>query len=83
MATILIRKIDERTKRRLRVRAAARGHSMEEEARLILRDALGKSDRAVGGNLYDAIRERIEPLGGLTLPEIPRDPMREPPRFDQ
>ena len=81
MATILIRKLDEKTKKRLRMRAAAHGRSMEEEARAILNNALGKAEQAEEPNLYDAIRSRIAPLGGVTLPEIPREPMREPPDF--
>ena len=81
MATILIRKLDEKTKKRLRVRAAAHGRSMEEEARSILKSALGKPEQTEELNLYDAIRLRIGPLGGVTLPEIPREPMREPPDF--
>jgi len=39
-----IRKIDDQLKIRLRVRAAANGHSMEEEARDILRRALSGQD---------------------------------------
>jgi len=41
MASLTIRNIDEELKERLRVRAALQGHSMEEEARLILRRAVG------------------------------------------
>ena len=40
MAAITIRKLDEATKVRLRVRAAQHGRSMEEEAREILRLSL-------------------------------------------
>ena len=40
MATLTIRQLDEKTKTRLRVRAAHHGRSMEEEAREILRSAL-------------------------------------------
>ena len=40
MASITIRKIDNELKERLRIRAARKGHSMEEEARLILRRAV-------------------------------------------
>ena len=36
MASLTIRNIDDELKERLRVRAAQQGHSMEEEARLIL-----------------------------------------------
>ena len=32
-------------------------------------------------SLYDSIRKRIGPLGGVTLPEIPREPPRDPPDF--
>ena len=41
MASITIRNLDDNVKTRLRVRAADNGRSMEEEARLILRDAVG------------------------------------------
>ena len=40
MATLTIRRLDEKTKTRLRVRAAHHGRSMEEEAREILHSAL-------------------------------------------
>jgi hypothetical protein len=32
-------------------------------------------------NLSDAIRRRVEPLGGTDLPPFPRGPIREPPDF--
>jgi plasmid stability protein len=41
MASLLIRGIDDRLKRQLRLRAAENGRSMEEEVRRILRAALG------------------------------------------
>jgi len=40
MASMAIRDIDDRRKAKLRLRAAHRGHSMEEEVREILRTAL-------------------------------------------
>src|SRR5215470_10526371 len=39
MASITIRQLDDALKRRLRLRAARHGRSMEDEARVILRDA--------------------------------------------
>lgn len=33
-------------------------------------------------SLVERIRSRIEPLGGVDLPELPDEPIREPPRFD-
>ncbi len=81
MATMTIRNIDDSLKSRLRVRAAMRGKSMEEEARDILRDAL--STEASGtGNLAQAIRKRVAPLGGVDLPIPPREAIREPQDFE-
>ena len=79
MASITIRNLEENLKRRLRVRAAERGHSMEEEARDILRQVVG--DGAPPRNLAAAIRARVESLGGIDLDLPVREPMREPPRF--
>ena len=79
MASITIRKLDEKTKARLRVRAAQNGRSMEEEARTLLRAAL--SDEVIpGSNLTDAIRSRFRRLGGVALPLPDREPIREPPK---
>ncbi len=80
MATLTIRQLDERTKARLRVRAAHHGRSMEEEAREILRSALTRV-RAEKPNLAESIRKRFVPFGGVEL-EIPRrDAIRQPPDF--
>ncbi|TSD86954.1 plasmid stabilization protein [Mycobacterium sp. KBS0706] len=66
---------------RLRRRAARNGHSVEDEARDILRSVLSQD---AGGtvNLADAIRQRFATLGGVDLPEMPREAIREPPGFD-
>ena len=78
MASITIRNLDTRTKARLRVRAAHRQRSMEEEARNILRTALAEDD-AAPRDLAATIGARFRPLGGadLVLPE--RETMRKPP----
>ncbi|MCY4615767.1 MAG: plasmid stabilization protein [Chloroflexi bacterium] len=84
MASITIRNLDDDLKQRLRVRAAERGHSMEQEVREILRVALAQTPQT-GEELYRAIRARVEPIGGIELGELempPRGPMREPPQFD-
>jgi antitoxin FitA len=80
MASITIRNLDESVKRQLRLRAAQRNRSMEDEARDILRTALAQ-EPARFENLADAIRRRVEPLGGVELPLPSRGPMREPPDF--
>jgi plasmid stability protein len=82
MATLTIRQLDERTKTRLRVRAAHHGRSMEEEAREILRLALTVPSPATG-NLAESIRRRFRALGGLELEMPQRDAMREPPGFGE
>lgn len=65
MASITIRDLDDRLKRRLRIRAAEHGRSMEEEAREILRQAIDR--RAAPANLGEAIHRRFAALGGAEL----------------
>lgn len=79
--SITIRNLPPGLKERLRIRAAEHGHSMEGEARRILETAL-KGSRAPSRNLYERIRARFAPLGGVDLALPPREPAREPPRFD-
>ncbi len=79
MASITIRNLDEQTKARLRVRAAHRKRSMEDEVRNILRAALAE-DAATPRNLAEAIRRRFKALGGVELRLAAREPMREPPK---
>ena len=84
MSSITIRKIDETLKKRLRRRAAEHGRSMEEEARVILRAAVGTTKKPkprTGKELYDEIRRMIEPLGGIELAEMPPEYLGDPPEF--
>ena len=78
MASITVRNLEEGLKRRLRIRAAESGRSMEEEARVILRTALCRQPPAQQ-DLAAAIRARFAPLGGVELEIPPRSPMRKPP----
>jgi len=80
MASITIRNLDNALKRRLRIRAAEHGRSMEEEVRDILRNEVGEA--APPGNLAAAIRARIAPFGGVDLDLPAREPMRDPPGCD-
>ena len=69
MASITIRNLDEETKNRLRIRAAHRGRSMEDEARSILREALAR-ESTTPRDLATAIGKRFKSFGGVEL-ELP------------
>jgi len=77
MASITIRKLEEITKRKLKVRAAMNGRSMEQEAREILKSALVNAPKKQG-NLAERIRAIWEPLGGVELELYPDEPVRDP-----
>jgi antitoxin FitA len=80
MATLTIRKLDPAVKERLRVRAAQRGHSMEEEARRILSESCGPASRP--DNLADIALRLFGEQNGIEL-ELPTRQMgRAPPSFD-
>lgn len=79
MATLTIRNIDDALKRRLRLRAAERGRSMEEEVREILRMTLGPSPSP--SDLGQSIHNRFAALGGVEFELPARGPMRQPPAF--
>ena len=73
MAQLLVRNLEDDLKARLQARARARGHSMEEEARRILRGALMRPEAPAGGGLGTRIAARFRGLGlpaGTALPEL-------------
>ena len=80
MASITIRNLDDGIKRRLKLRAADHGRSMEEEARDILRQAVGRASTPT--NLGETIHRRFAALGGIDLDLPQREAMPEAPRFD-
>ena len=80
MASITIRNLDDDVKKRLRVRAAEHSRSMEEEVRVILREAV-RDGKASPEDLAQFTRECFAGLGGVELELPPRGPMREPPDF--
>ena len=82
MAAITIRKLDDATKAKLRIRAAHHGCSMEEEAREILRSALVASSPRPE-NLAESIHRLFAPLGGVELELPKREPVGPPPEFDE
>ncbi len=80
MASLTIRNIDDSLKERLRVRAARHGHSMEEEARIILRRAVGG---ITGPALWDLSRKLFEGEKGVELDLPARGGDRDPPSLDE
>lgn len=75
MAAVSIRNLDEDTKRRLRIRAARHGRSMEAEIRAILQDAV--SEPGPSGGLFTTLMDRVGAIGGVDLDLPPRS---TPPR---
>ena len=82
MASITIRRLDDRVKAKLRLRAADHGRSMEEEAREILKAGLSPR-RPPRLNLAESIRRYVEPLGGVELTLAAREAVRRPPKLDK
>ena len=77
MASLSIRKLDERTLEQLRIRAARHGVSMEEEVRRILGAAVAAPKR-----IGDLAVQFFGPTNGVDL-ELPAHPPREPVEFTE
>ncbi|MBV9733995.1 MAG: plasmid stabilization protein [Verrucomicrobia bacterium] len=82
MPTLTIRRLDEKTKARLRVQAAQNGRSMEEEAREILRASLSVVESEENG-LAESIRKRFATFHGVELRIPKREKIRKPPMFPE
>ena len=84
MAQLIVRDIEEKVKEQLQRRAKRHGHSMEEEVRDILRDAVKKEGvksparglgTAIASHFKDiGLEEDIKELRGYTI---------NPPSFDE
>jgi plasmid stability protein len=77
MATITVRNLDDEVKELLRISAAKNGHSMEEEVRMILKQALVKKPPRYG--LGTRLHQHFAEFGGVELEIPPRD--ATPPRI--
>lgn len=80
MASLTIRNLDEGLKSDLRVRAAKQGHSMEEEVRQILRDAVRAQRQP---SLASLARTLFGPEAGVDLEVHPATTPRPTPDFDR
>ena len=84
IATLTIRNLDDAVRNRLRERAAAHGHSMEEEVRQILRQVVKPSEsEATSEGLGSRIHNHFAQLGGVALElpsrgDTPKAPSLEP-----
>jgi antitoxin FitA len=85
MATIVIRKLEESVKRKLQIRAARNGRSMEAEARLVLSEMVVNEPRpSTRGGLGTALQKRFARFGGVELNIPPRTFSSRPlPKFDE
>ncbi|MEN8444096.1 MAG: plasmid stability protein [Cyanobacteria bacterium J06555_13] len=88
MTTITLKFIEPQLAQRLQQRANENGRTVEAEIATILssvlipkkaEDNIAKEEDEV--DLATAIKRRFESVGGFDLPEIPRDPIRQPPSF--
>lgn len=80
MTTLTIPDIDDDLARRLQARAAVHGRSIGAEVRAILADAVGAPEALpLSGNMADAIRAIIAPIGGVDLPAFPDQVAPAPP----
>jgi antitoxin FitA len=75
VAAVSIRNLDEDIKRRLRIRAAQHGRSMEAEIRAILQEAVSEPEPS--GGLFTTLVDRFGAIGGVDLDLPPRS---TPPR---
>ncbi|MGO8935328.1 MAG: FitA-like ribbon-helix-helix domain-containing protein [Terracidiphilus sp.] len=84
MATIVIRKLDESVKRKLQIRAARNGRSMEAEARELISSAVEDGGTKLREkDLGTAIHKRFAALGGVDLKIPPRRKSHRPiPTFE-
>jgi plasmid stability protein len=78
---MLIRDLDPLLKRRLRLRAAENGRSMEEEVRTILRRDLEEDN--VAPHIVDLAAELFGPERGVELEPHPPLLTRDPPDFGE
>jgi len=79
MTQITIRQIDDSVRFKLKMRAAAKGRSLEAELREIITQAA--SEEPVLQNVGRSILARFQRLGGVELNIPPRSPERKRPNF--
>lgn len=82
MTTITLKNLTPQLLQRLQQRAELHGRELEAEITAILTSALTLDLPAnTDEDLPTAIQKHFADLGDFELPEIPREPIREPPTF--
>jgi antitoxin FitA len=82
MTNITIHQLEPQLLRRLQERAQQNGRAIEAEITAILASVLiPEPSPPREPNLATAIKQRFAEVGGVDLPEIPREPIRNPPTF--
>ena len=81
MTHLTIHNLDENIKNRLQKQAEKHGLSLEEEVKEILRLTLTKQESP--SNIVTMIERRFAHCGEFELPEIPREPIRQIPTFEE
>ncbi len=81
MTNIILNQLEPQLTQRLQQRAHQNGRTIEAEITAILASVLTPPRSPNDTNLATAIKQRFAEVGGVELPEIPRDPIRNPPTF--
>ncbi|HXC53701.1 MAG TPA: plasmid stabilization protein [Rhizomicrobium sp.] len=76
MASITIRNLKDDTKKKLRLRAAEHGRSLEAEVRDMLDRQVEAPHPKIG--IAESIRRRFAPFGGVELEPLPDEILRDP-----
>lgn len=79
MASLTIRNIPDDVKRRFHQRAAANGHSMEEEGRRLIAEAVAEAARPARKGMFEMLVEASRP--GFEPPPIPPRSRARIPKF--
>jgi plasmid stability protein len=82
MGALIVRNVDDDLKLALRKQAAAHDRSMEDEARVLLREGVGLAPRRSGADLLAGIRALVGKHGAADDLILPADEIAEPMSFE-
>jgi len=82
MSKITLNNLPPKIEKWLKYRAEEKGNSIEQEVQNILELVKNNEEKNMT-NLADRIQDLFVPLGGVELPDIPRDQIENPPNFEE